>query len=352
MDRLHLAASAIALSVLSLGFAHQSFAQTNSGENAVRGILGLFGTIAQEAAKSNARKKWDQTSPDIKQCVNTMFATKNVNVDQIIAAGISPTDQRIAPVVTLCQTVMTAKLRTDFACDVTNTKGQQVQTTCTQSFAKAVNGSLVPVTRDDFLRAAANGEKVEVGNFETTAAQNTRLAEERRLAEVERRAREAQAEAERQRFLASPEGKRQVAAEAARARQAAAARQKEEADRRAAALQRDREFPYYAVFTCGIGYGHIAIAPCFSGDVGTSLEIRNGSEYGNYNIVRIMNGNVPHAKDTGEGYIVNLRNKFSIRAQNAGESNIQLGLNIYRRGNSQPIFTKEVSNYGVISASR
>lgn len=205
VNRLHLAASALAIGGLSLNVATEALAQTNSGQNAAGGILGLFGTIAQEAAKSNARKRWDQTTPEIKQCVNTMFAAKNISVDQIAAAGIAPNDARISQLVASCQTIMTAQPKTNFPCNVTNSKGQQVATTCNESFAKEVNGSLVPISRDDFLRAAGNGEKVQVANFEAVAAQNARLAEERRLAE-----------AERQRFLASPEGKQQAAANAAK----------------------------------------------------------------------------------------------------------------------------------------
>lgn len=68
------------------------------------------------------------------------------------------------------------------------------------------------LSRDDFLRAAGNGEKVQIAVLELSSANSARLAEEERLAE-----------AERQRFLASPEGKKQLAAEAAHTRQAAAA---------------------------------------------------------------------------------------------------------------------------------
>lgn len=183
VNRLHLAASALAICGLPLSVATEADAQTNSGQSAAGGILGLFGTIAQEAAKSNARKKWDQTTPDIKQCVNTMFAAKNISVDQIIAAGIAPNDPRISQLVASCQVIMTTQPKTNFPCNVTNSKGQQVATTCNESFAKEVNGSLTPISRDEFLRAAGSGEQVQVANFETVAAQNARLAGERKGAE-------------------------------------------------------------------------------------------------------------------------------------------------------------------------
>jgi len=225
---------AVSVATLATSPASVSFAQSQQnrqGENALGDFIGM---IAQASAKSKAKKRWAQVGPEIQQCVNTTFSSKNVNVDQIIAAGMSPTHKDIAPVIELCQTVMTAQLKTNCACNVANAKGQQVPTTCSQSFAKAVNGKWTPVSRDDFLRAAANDEKVTVTDFETAAANTARLAEERRLAqeaaareEAARRERLAKEEEERRRFAASPEGKRQAAEQAARQRQAEMKRQAE-----------------------------------------------------------------------------------------------------------------------------
>lgn len=174
---------AISVATLSISLATASFAQSRQNQQGANALGDLIGMIANASAKSDAKKKWAKVSPEIQQCVNTMFSSKNVNVDQIIAAGMSPTAKDIAPVIELCQTVMTAQLKTDFSCNVPNSKGVQVPTTCVQSYAKAVNGKWAPVSRDDFLRAVGNDEKVIVGDFETTVAQNARLAEEKRLAQ-------------------------------------------------------------------------------------------------------------------------------------------------------------------------
>lgn len=214
-NRSVLTVTAIGL-VASISFPHG--AQAQSKQDAVGGILGLIGNISQGAAKSKAQKGWAQTGEPVRACINTMFSEKNLSVEQLAAAGVGPTDPRIAQLVTSCNQIMSAQLQTNISCNVTNSKGHQVQSLCNQVFAKEENGKISEVSREDFLRAAARGEKVQVALLETSVANSARLNEERRLAEVERQA-----------FLASPEGKRQAAADAARARKAAAdqaARQK------------------------------------------------------------------------------------------------------------------------------
>lgn len=209
---------AVSVATLSLSLATASFAQSRQNQQGANALGDLIGSIAQASAKSKAKKGWAQVAPEIQQCVNKFFESKNINVEQIIAAGLSPTHEKMAPIITMCQAVMATQLKADFPCKVPNSKGEQVATTCVQSYSKAVNGKWVPVSRDDFLRAAGNNEQVNVADFETVAAQTARLAEEKRLAQEAA----AKAEAarikqleEQRRFAASPEGKRQAAQQAA-----------------------------------------------------------------------------------------------------------------------------------------
>ncbi len=232
--KLNTALYAASVATLATSALYPAVAQSRQYGQQTSPIADLIGMIANASAKSNAKKKWAKVSPEIQQCVNTFSESKNINVDQIIAAGISPTHEKILPIVTMCQTVMSAQLKSDFPCTVTNAKGQQVPTTCVQSYVKAVRGAWVPVSRDDFLRAGSNNETVNVADFETTVAQNSRLADEKRLAqeaaakaEALRAERLAREQEERRRFAASPEGKRQAAEQAARERKAEMTRQVE-----------------------------------------------------------------------------------------------------------------------------
>lgn len=163
--KLKTALYATSVAALSIGLAITALAQSRQNQQ------------GSSAAKSDAEKKWAEVGPQIRQCVNTMFSTKNINVDQISDSGMSPTDKNIAPVIELCQTVTTAQLKANYPCKVTNSKGEQVSTTCSQSYAKAVNGKWVPISRDDFLRAVSKGEQVNIGDFEAKALQNAALSE-------------------------------------------------------------------------------------------------------------------------------------------------------------------------------
>lgn len=196
----------LSLSVTSASFAQFQQNRSRQYQQSDNPLDALIGMIGRVSAKSKAKKKWAQVGPDIQQCVNTYLESRKITVQQMIAEGLSPDHEKVTPIVTMCQTVMATQLKANFPCNVANAKGQQVPTTCVQSYAKAVNGKWVPVSRDDFLRAGSNNEQVTIADFETQAAQNTRLAEERRI--VQEAA--AKAEEERLRFAASPAGKIQA----------------------------------------------------------------------------------------------------------------------------------------------
>lgn len=176
------AAFAVVLATSSMPVA----AQSNKAGDTIGALGNLFGALAQAGAKSKAQKGWAQTNEQVRACVNTTLSSKKIAVDQLIAAGISPTDARVSPLVTSCNQIMSAQLQTNIACNVTNSKGQQVQSLCNQVFAKDVNGQLTEVSRDDFLRAAGAGEKVQVAILETSAANAARLEGERRALLSER----------------------------------------------------------------------------------------------------------------------------------------------------------------------
>jgi hypothetical protein len=210
-NRLFMLFKVIALFCIPISLTGSVIAQSSSAQSSLDGIVNLFGALAKAGAKSKAQKQWQAQDQQITQCINTIFAVKNIDTNSLIAAGIGPNDTRVAPILTLCNAVMTAQPNTNFPCNVTNAAGRDVSSICSESYATLRDGSLVPVSRDDFLRAFGNGEQVQVANFETTAAQNSRLSEERRMAIEDQRAAAALAEANRQKFLASPEGKRQAA---------------------------------------------------------------------------------------------------------------------------------------------
>lgn len=164
-------------------------AMAQSNQNAGEAIGQLFGALIQAGAKSNAQRGWGKISPQVKQCLNLMLTSTNVTVDQLAEAGIAPSDQRVTPAIEACNKYLTTKTRSNFPCAVTNSKGQQVASTCNESYAKEVNGSLVAISGEEMLIAASHGEKILAANFETQAAKEARLAEEARAAKVDEKPR-------------------------------------------------------------------------------------------------------------------------------------------------------------------
>lgn len=130
-----------------------------------------------------------------------------------------------------------------------------------------------------------------------------------------------------------------------------AALKKADQDKEAAEKQKQaktsKEFPYYALITCGMGWNHLNTLVCFSGEhVGTEIEIRNGPEYGMYKVYDIFK----LGRETGKGLEINLRQKFELKVQNADDSLI-LGVRVYERASGKMLFQKQVGKFGVIGVS-
>lgn len=148
---------------------------------------------------------------------------------------------------------------------------------------------------------------------------------------------EEEAEAEKRRqWLSTPEGQKY------QAEQNRIARERE----RVAAEKLAKEFPYYAIISCGMNQQHMNVLACFAGRVGTELELRNGTEYGMYRAHEISG----LGQDTQEGLIINLRSNFSLKVQNSSDQLI-LGIKIIQRSTDKVVFVKQAAKYQTISVS-
>lgn len=162
------------------------------------------------------------------------------------------------------------------------------------------------------------------------AANVAELRLEKQQFEAEQAAAKSQEEErKRQEFLNSPEGKRQIA--------------KQQEEERQRQRRYAKEFPFYAVITCGENF---PVHACFSsGRVKTELELRNGNEYKMYTLIDIMQ--IPKK---GGGLSFDLRSKFQLTMQNADDRLI-LNLKIYNRTSNSIIFEKSAARFGVIKIS-
>ena len=154
-----------------------------------------------------------------------------------------------------------------------------------------------------------------------------RVKEESNLAAIKERQRKADE------FAASPEGIKQ-----AQQREAEQKRKEQEAE---AALA--KEYPYFAVISCGFTNQHINILSCFGGRVGSEIELRNGGAYGLYKINQIYN----LGKESREGFVIDLKSNFAIKAQNSSDTLI-LGMKIYRRTDKSLLYNKQGAQWGTL----
>jgi hypothetical protein len=120
----------------------------------------------------------------------------------------------------------------------------------------------------------------------------------------------------------------------------------------AAAEQRRREayakdFPYIAVLTCGMP-GHINIMACFAGGsrgVDTELKLRNGSSSAMYKVYNLQQA----GQERRDGFYIDLRRTFDLRAQNADDTLI-LSLKIIDRVSGRVVHEDQASRFEVVSA--
>ena len=86
------------------------------------------------------------------------------------------------------------------------------------------------------------------------------------------------------------------------------------------------------------------ILACFAGRTGTEIELKNGSEYGLYKAHEI--GRL--GQETREGFIINLKSDFNLKAQNSHDT-LVLGVKIIDRTTDGAVFEKQVARFGMIS---
>jgi hypothetical protein len=134
------------------------------------------------------------------------------------------------------------------------------------------------------------------------------------------------------------DGRQKAAREAAEASAAAERRRRED---------QAREFPFIAVLTCGMP-GHINIMACFAGGsrgVDTELKLRNGSSSAMYKVYNLQQA----GQERRDGFYIDLRRNFDLRAQNADDTLI-LSLKIIDRVSGRVVHEDQASRFEVVSA--
>jgi hypothetical protein len=134
------------------------------------------------------------------------------------------------------------------------------------------------------------------------------------------------------------DGRQRAAREAAEASAANERRRREEYA---------KDFPFIAVLSCGMP-GHINIMACFAGGsrgVDTELKLRNGSSSAMYKVYNLQQA----GQERRDGFHIDLRRNFDLRAQNADDTLI-LSLKIIDRVSGRVVHEDQASRFEVVSA--
>jgi len=343
--------------------------------------------VIQVAVSGNTEfiaQQWNQyfakVPEPIAECVKVGMDISQLKYQALAdpnAVLTAPEDQKLKPIYEKCE-AFAKQNQPRKGAPCTLASQNNLRTTCDGVYAeRQLDGRLKTISRTEAIKLQFEGKPWTVGvieNLDTRAArlkqeeedkakQAATIAAQKEAEERERKFRESpeykkqQAEIERKRIAdereaalaakkAQEEAERQkvanARAEQERIQKQEAASKAQRAQEEKQRLEYAKEFPYYAVITCG---EHFPVHACFSGRVRTELELRNGSAYKMYTLVDIMQ--MPQNQG---GISFDLRNKFELTMQNSHEHLI-LNLKVYNRATQQIVFEKSAARFGVIRIS-
>jgi hypothetical protein len=374
------------------------------GKNKLRGLKSVFACpgsgVIQVQVNGNTdqiAQKWNQyfstVNEEIRDCVKVGMDLSQLKYQVLADPTVtltSPQDPKLKPIYEKCES-FAKQIQPRKGAPCTLASQNNLKTICDGVYAeRQPDGRLKTISRTAAIQLQFEGKPWTVGVLENLDVRAARLKQEeedksKQAAEI---AAKKEADEKERLFKLTPEYKKQQAAleikriadekEAARkqaeqekikiaeAREAAAKAKKDQeeqereakkkainekslADARRAQAEKERleyakEFPFYAVVTCG-GGGSFHAAICFSGRTETELELRNGSFYKMYTSMDIW-----QMRQSAAGLSFDLRNKFELKMQNSDDSLI-LNLKVYNRATNQIVFEKSAARFGVIRVS-
>jgi hypothetical protein len=379
--------------IASVEFTPQQIGSTAiawEGKTKVRGLASVFACpgsgVVQVQVNGNTEQvaqQWNQyfsrVPEEIRDCVKVGMDLSQLKYQSLAdpnAVLTSPDDTKLKPIYEKCENFVKQN-QPRKATPCTLPTQNNLKTICDGVYAeRQPDGRLKTISRANAIQLHFEGKPWTVGVLENADARTNRIKqdEEDKTKQAAAAAAQKEAEEKERKFKESPEYKKQQAEierkriaeekEAAlkakkeqeeneRTEREKAQREKAAADARRAQEEKQRleyskEFPFYAVISCGSNYNAIfPVFTCFSGSnsVNTELELRNGSAYKLYTFVEIMqlpqnNGNL----------VIDLRQKFEMKMQNASNSLI-MNLKVYNRATQQVVFEKSASKFGVIRIS-
>jgi hypothetical protein len=125
-------------------------------------MLLLF-CVPSSSVEASTAKEWKKLPPKVLKCFRLAAEHENVTLEQIIASGLKPSDQRLAPTMQVCQQYA-KEMRNGFDCTLTDPNGNSVRTLCREYY---VDTQQREITADDALQLSLSGQSVQIMNVET-----------------------------------------------------------------------------------------------------------------------------------------------------------------------------------------
>ncbi len=152
----HLAALTFTFHVALVGAA---FAQDANG------IVNMFGGIIGAALVEQNRAEWRRLSPDDRACIAAGVQREGGSIQQLIASGVSPNDERVGSIRQTCAAVASRTLKLNVECSI-NTPQGTFTSRCDEDFSEGDGGASTRVSRADALKAAFSEGAVHTSLYE------------------------------------------------------------------------------------------------------------------------------------------------------------------------------------------
>ena len=131
----------------------------------VNGIANMFGGIIGAAIVEQNRAEWRRLSGDDRTCIAAGVEREGGSIQQLIASGVSPNDERIVAIRQTCASIASRTLKLNVECSI-NTPQGTFTSRCDEDFSGGDGGVSTRVSRADALKAAFAEGSVHTSLYE------------------------------------------------------------------------------------------------------------------------------------------------------------------------------------------
>ena len=130
-----------------------------------RGIANIFGGIIGAAIFEQNRADWRRLSADDRACIAAGVQREGGSIQQLIATGVSPNDERVGSIRQTCASVASRTLKLNVECSINTPQGMFISR-CDEDFSGGDGAVNTRLSRADALKAAFSEGAVHTSLYE------------------------------------------------------------------------------------------------------------------------------------------------------------------------------------------